>query len=216
MKSVVNMSRLVNQLEKMFRTLNNDFFGGELEPVIITVTPSNKSYAHYTPWEAWQAGEEHRREINIASGTLNRPLENIAASLLHEMCHEYNDVVLHVQDCSRQGTYHNKKFYDAAVSHGLNCYAVAKCGYALTEPGEALIDWLLLHDEFREIEMNRIDTSAAAAIGKHTSDRTATPIKTKTKTHNYKWVCPCCGVIARSGKPVNLICGDCMTAMIEG
>ena len=42
MKSVVNMSRLVNQLEKMFRTLNNDFFGGELEPVIITVTPITK------------------------------------------------------------------------------------------------------------------------------------------------------------------------------
>lgn len=217
MKKVVNMSRLVNQLEKMFRALNADFFGGELEPVIITVTPSAKSYAHYTPWAAWQAGEEGRREINIASGTLNRPLENIAASLLHEMCHEFNDVVLHVQDCSRNGTYHNRRFYDAAVNHGLLCYDVPKYGYAKTEPSDSLLEWVLLHDEFREIEMCRIDEHMAAAIGTHTSDRSGDiSNKPTAKTHNYKWVCPCCGAIARSGKQIRLICGDCLKEMIEG
>lgn len=52
MKQIVSMSRLTNQLEKMFRLLNQDFFDNELETPIITVVPSSRSYAHYTPWSA--------------------------------------------------------------------------------------------------------------------------------------------------------------------
>lgn len=75
MKQVTNMSRLVNQLEKMFRALNADLFDNALDTPIITVIPSSRSYAHYTPWDAWSAGDTQKREVNIASGTLNRPLE---------------------------------------------------------------------------------------------------------------------------------------------
>jgi len=81
MKQVTNMSRLVNQLEKMFRALNADMFNNALDTPVITVTPSSRSYAHYTPWDAWSAGDTQKREINIASGTLNRPLE--ATSVEH-------------------------------------------------------------------------------------------------------------------------------------
>lgn len=49
MKQVTSMSRLTNQLEKMFRLLNQDFFDGVLDTPIITVVPSSRSYAHYTP-----------------------------------------------------------------------------------------------------------------------------------------------------------------------
>ena len=103
MKQIVSMSRLTNQLEKMFRLLNQDFFNNELETPIITVVPSSRSYAHYTPWSAWQSKDTYRREINIASGTLDRPLEAVTASLLHEMVHMYNDLILNIQDCSRGG-----------------------------------------------------------------------------------------------------------------
>ena len=101
MKQITKMSRLTNQLEKMFKMLNEDMFNGELDTPIITVVPSSRSYAHYTPWDAWTSGEDKRREINIASATLNRPIEAVTASLLHEMCHMFNDTVLHIQDTSR-------------------------------------------------------------------------------------------------------------------
>ena len=74
MKQVTSMSRLTNQLEKMFRLLNKDFFDDALDTPVITVVPSSRSYAHYTPWSAWQSKDTYRREINIASGTLDRPL----------------------------------------------------------------------------------------------------------------------------------------------
>lgn len=102
MKQVTNMSRLVNQLEKMFRALNADLFNNALDTPIITVIPTPKAYAHYVPYDIWETKENCKREINIASGTLNRPLEEVTASLLHEMVHMYNDTVLNIQDTSRK------------------------------------------------------------------------------------------------------------------
>ena len=92
MKQINKMSRLTGELEKAFRLLNEHFFGGELPTPVLTVIPTPRAYAHYTPFDAWSAQGEGKREINIASGTLDRPLENILASMLHEMVHEYNDV----------------------------------------------------------------------------------------------------------------------------
>ena len=101
MKQVTSMSRLTNQLEKMFRALNADMFNGELDTPIITVIPRERSYAHYSVSPIWKAGEASRHEVNISALWLDRPIENIAASLVHEMCHFYNDTVLNIQDTSR-------------------------------------------------------------------------------------------------------------------
>jgi len=73
MKQITNMSRLVNQLEKCFRLLNQDFFNGELPTPIITVIPTPKAYAHYVPFDIWDTKDDSKREINIASGTTQPP-----------------------------------------------------------------------------------------------------------------------------------------------
>jgi hypothetical protein len=217
MKQVTNMSRLVNQLEKMFRALNADFFDNALAMPIITVTPSSRSYAHYTPWDAWQTADSGRREINIASGTLDRPLESIAGSLLHEMVHMYNDTVLNVQDTSRGGTYHSKVFKEAAETHGLLVERTEKYGWARTAPADCLLEWLLDHDELREVELCRVDPGCTVVgIGTRAPESgSTTPATPARPNHNHRYVCPCCHAIARSGKPIHLICGDCLTAMLE-
>jgi len=215
MKQVTNMSRLVNQLEKMFRALNADMFDNELDAPVITVTPSSRSYAHYTPWDAWEAGDTHRREINIASGTLNRPLEAITASLLHEMCHMWNDTVLNIQDTSRGGTYHNKAFAKACETHGLICTKTEKYGWSHTEPSDRLLEWLLDHNELREVEMCRIDpTYTAVGVGAHTASGGIHTIGTNNG-HHRRYICPCCHTIIRATKAVNVICGDCLQTMVE-
>ena len=215
MKQVTSMSRLTNQLEKMFRLLNQDFFNNELETPIITVVPSSRPYAHYTPWSAWQSKDTYRREINIASGTLDRPLEAVTASLLHEMVHMYNDLVLNIQDCSRGGTYHSKIFKEQAEAHGLLCFRTEKYGWSRTAPSDMLLEWLLLHDELREIEMCRVNPGyTAVGIGTHASNSVPGFVATATtRQHNFRYQCPCCQAIARSGKPIRLICGDCLQPM---
>ena len=216
MKQVTNMSRLVNQLEKMFRTLNTDLFNNTLDMPIITVTPSNRSYAHYTPWNAWNVGEKQRREINIASGTLNRSLEAITASLLHEMIHMYNDTVLNIQDTSRNGTYHNKEFKKACNKFGLICTKTEKYGWSHTEADDSLIEWLLNHDELRDIEICRKDFGiVTVGIGVHSSDGSI-KITTTNKGNSIRYICPCCHTIVRATKNVNIVCGDCLQTMIKG
>ena len=120
MKGITKTSRLAGQLEKLFRMLNNDMFGGQLEQPIITIQSSARSYGHYSVFPIWTVnGEELRHEINIAAGTLDREIEYTVATLLHEMCHMYNDTVLHIQDTSNGGHYHNRRFKATAESVGL-------------------------------------------------------------------------------------------------
>ena len=54
-------------------------------------------------------------EINICAEHLARPFEQVAETLLHEMVHLYN-LQIGVQDTSRGGTYHNKKYKEARKS----------------------------------------------------------------------------------------------------
>ena len=87
MKQTVKTSRVAGQLEKMFRLLNAHFFDGELPEVVISLKKTVGAYGHFTCGKVWQAGDERRYEINISSPTLNRPIEETCATLLHEMCH---------------------------------------------------------------------------------------------------------------------------------
>lgn len=217
MKTIDKMSRLTGELEKIFRLLNQDFFNNELPTPIITVIPTPRAYAHYVPFDIWNTKDTGRREINIASGTLDRPIENIVASMLHEMTHFYNDSILNIQDTSRGGTYHNKHFARQAEQRGLIVTRSDKYGYAHTAPADRLLEWVLEHDELKEVEMCRANPATkAVSIGTHTGNNGLTPITTATPSrHHRKYMCPCCGNSCRATKKINLICGDCMERMIE-
>ena len=86
MKQTIKTSRVAGQLEKMFRLLNNHFFDAALPEVVISLKKTVGAYGHFTCGKVWQAGDERRYEINISSATLNRPIEETCATLLHEMC----------------------------------------------------------------------------------------------------------------------------------
>ena len=130
MKQTVKTSRVAGQLEKMFRLLNAHFFDGELPEVVISLKKTVGAYGHFTCGKVWQAGDERRYEINISSATLNRPIEETCATLLHEMCHlacavGYGSKILDengnpepIKDTSNSGVYHNKRFKSMAEAHG--------------------------------------------------------------------------------------------------
>lgn len=215
MKQVVKMSRLAGMLEKAFNLINADWFEGKLETPIITIIPTPRAYAHYTTANVWNTANGGKREINIASGTLDRPVEDVIASLMHEMVHMWNDMILNVQDTSRGGQWHNRLFAIEAEKHGLTVEKSPKYGYAVTTYDEALLDWIIAHDEIREIELCRSNIwHNASGIGGKVADGGATST-TSTNSHSRKYVCPCCGNSVRATKEVRIICGDCMEAMQE-
>ena len=216
MKNITKTSRLAGQLEKLFRMLNDEIFNGQLETPIITIQSTPRAYGHYSVSKIWTVnGEEQRHEINIGAGTLDREIEYTVGTLLHEMCHMYNDTVLNIQDCSRGGMYHNKHFKSLAESVGLIVTKSDKYGYAHTAPSDLLLDWIIEHDELREVEMCRNNSSfAAVGIGAHTGNATGlTVIGVNPNSHSRKYICPCCGNSVRATKQVNVICGDCMERM---
>lgn len=213
-KQTTTMSRLSGQLEKCFRLLNEHFFRGELEAPIITIAPTSNAYGHYTAFNAWTSNGEGKREINIASATLDRPLEEIVATLLHELCHMYNDTVLHVVD-SRDGYYHNDHFLRAALSHGLICERVPRYGYAKTSPSDELLQFLLDHDEIRDVELCRAKEYASPLSGGRGTNGNKPNVPGVSKSNSRRWVCPKCRTIVRSTRTVNLICGDCLEHFIE-
>lgn len=83
MKQTVKTSRAAGQLEKMFRELNKHYFGGALPEPIISLKKTPSAYGHITCAKVWQAGQESKYEINISSATLDRPIEETTATLLH-------------------------------------------------------------------------------------------------------------------------------------
>ena len=215
MKQIVKTSRLAGQLEKLFRMLNDDMFGGQLETPIITIQSSSRSYGLYNVHPIWTVnGEEKRHEINIAAGTLDRDIEYTVGTLLHEMVHMYNDTVRNVQDCSRGGMYHSKVFKEAAEAVGLIVTRTEKYGWSHTEPSDALIEWILDHD-IEEIRINRNEPTGIRVVGGNTAASGGlTPIGNNPNSHSRKYLCPCCGNSVRATKQVNVICGDCMETML--
>lgn len=217
-KPINNLSRLGCQLQRMFKALNHDFFNDELETPMINIIPTAKAYAHVSVEPIWQCGKDiKRRELNVSSAYLDRPLEYICASILHEAAHLLN-LQHNIADVSRGQTYHNRQFKITAESHGLICRKTEKYGYSDTSStlSDELLDWVLLHDEFNEIELCRATPGLMAiGVGSKTADGSA-PTTTATKSNSIRWHCPGCGAIVRSTKPVKLICGDCITPFVLG
>lgn len=212
MKETVKTSRTAGYLEKMFRVLNSKYFDGQLEEPIITIQSTPRAYGHVTVAKSWRKGQEHRHELNIGAGTLDRPIENVVATLLHEMVHLWN-MQTGVKDCSRGGAYHNKKFKEAAERRDLSISYDKYIGWSITEPTEKLADFII-EQGWTDIMMGRNEWRFMPISGG--SDDNGKPAKTPTggNTHHRKYICPCCRNSVRATKALNIMCMDCGEQMI--
>lgn len=205
MKQLVKTSRAVGLLEKIYRQLNIDKFDGELEEPIITIQSSPRAYGYVTLGKVWQSGNVARYELNIGAETINRPIEDVVGTLLHEMVHIYN--LMHgIKDCSRGNTYHNKRFKIKAESVGLVINYDKRIGWSITSPSEELIDYIIAQG-WQDILIARSTHTRISSPGINAPGE-----KSKTSS-TRKYICPCCGMSVRATKRVNIICGDCSKIM---
>lgn len=214
MKQTIKTSRTAGYLEKLFRTLNTRYFGDTIEEPIITIQSTPRAYGHVTVSKAWhKANGDERHELNIAAGTLDRPIEEIVSTLLHEMVHLMN-LQNGVQDCSRGGTYHNRKFKAAAEACDLHIDYDERIGWSVTSPTEALIDFII-EEGWEDICMSREDGCISRTPGRGSPDRTPTTPTTPKKSSTRKYICPGCKMSVRATREVNIICGDCGLKMVR-
>lgn len=203
---MISLQPVINQLEGLFKEFNDHFYNGELPTPVITVSPDTTkgAYGWCTAWKAWSDKEgakldEGYYEINLCAEHLSRPFEQVVETLLHEMVHLYN-LEQKVQDTSRNGTYHNKKYRDAALTHGLNVNQDSKYGWCRTSLNDEAREFIKTFEE-KKFELYRKPVPKFGKAAKKNSSR--------------KYFCPCCGIIVRATKEVRIACADCDVLMEE-
>lgn len=105
-------------LEYGFEVFNKVYFNNELPPIIISIMSSPRTNGHFTCGKVWRAEETLMHEINISAEHLDRPIENIMATLQHEMIHYYCQLN-GISDTSQYGRYHNKNFKKEAEANSI-------------------------------------------------------------------------------------------------
>ena len=101
-----------------------------------------------------------------------------------------------VQDTSRSGTYHNKKFKETAETHGLTVEKGEKYGWHKTALAPEALEFVqsLGKKGFTLVRPRPLGLKGSSKGGGSSS---------------RKYVCPCCGAIIRATKEVRVICADC-------
>lgn len=211
MKELTSYNRVAGYLNKIFDMLNATFFEGALARPTITIQSTPRAYGHFSLREdTWVSKLGGTHEINVGAGTLARPIEEVVATLLHEMVH-YHNFVCGVQDCSRGNTYHNRKFKEAAEAHGLVVERSERYGWSRTSPSEALLDFVL-DNGLTDILLNRNEGSGFQMTG--TGAHSGSAFGTTKTSSTRKYICPCCGMSIRATKEVRIACMDCDEQMV--
>ncbi len=218
MKEMIKYSRVCGYLEKIYRQLNNDYFNNELEEVVITIQSTKGAYGHVTCGKVWKTGDCSRYELNIGAGTLYRPIENIVATMLHEMVHIYN-LMNDIKDTSRGNTYHNKRFKEKAESVGLIIEHDKRIGWSITRPSDELILYIC-NQGWQEIMITRNEgysyppsTGGTGGDSAGNGDNESAPTKIKKPSSTRKYICPSCRQSVRATRDTLIICGYCSELM---
>ncbi len=210
MKQMTEYNRVAGYLNKIFDRLNETYFASALSKPVITIQSTPRAYGHVSVHEVWTSGDAHRRELNIGAGTLNRPIEETVATILHEMCHLYN-LQNGIRDCSRGGAYHNKTFRDTATARDLQIDHHPTYGWTITTPTDRLVEWCINNDlcEIKVTRHDGIQLTPPPAGGKAGAPTPAPPTTTRKPSSTRKYVCPCCGASVRATRDLKIICGEC-------
>lgn len=232
-------------LAELYDFLNEECFESALsKPVIASMPDEGRQHGQvlgwFTEYEVWnEKSGEKAHELNISCNYTDCSLEDIAATMLHEMVHQYAGEN-GINDCSRAGTYHNKNFAKIAADHGLNVRKTLKNGFsdtALTPEIKLRIKNHFDHEKALLYRRQILDDEEILAliekqVPMDTPDREnvvqgmlrgvkegkyqirGNGIRQK-KSSTRKYVCPCCGMSVRATKVVNIKCGDCNVTMLQ-
>lgn len=190
-------------LMNAFNQINEKFYNNELEKPIITIKEGAKKHAF--GWievkKNWKQGEKERHEINISGDYLDRPINEIIATLMHEMVHLYC-IMNKIKDTTRANIYHNRKFKEVAENHGLSIEYNEHIGFSITKLQKETEIWVKENIKivsFKIYKKRKTITESG---------------KEKPKQSTRKYICPSCGLIVRATKDCKIACIECNEKMI--
>ena len=159
---------MMSELNRAYKHFQKFFFPDckqlEEAPVIIIAPRGRKKINGWFWANRWKEKDTtkevpERPEILIAAEQLNRSVDDVLETLLHEMVH-YKNHIDGVKDVTG-AQWHNKKFKEMAEQFGLVVSKFPGRGYALTELGdlakEAIKTLQIKEESFR---VYRVDSTA--------------------------------------------------------
>lgn len=202
----MQISKVVSKAEALFAAFNDHFYNGELATPAITVHPDGGrgAFGWASVQEIWSAEDGQHRELNICAEYLDRPLVEVACTVLHEMVHLHN-IQNGIVDTSNNGYYHNKRFKTTAEEHGLIIEKHNRYGWTITTLTPETEAWITATFGEKGLNISRMAEIAGVKTG-----------RSKSKNRSIKYVCPCCGTSVRATREVNIKCGDCDEDMEAG
>lgn len=210
MKKLTNYQRTAQYLNKIFKLINTEYFDNELEVPTITIQSTVGAYGHVSVQKVWHNDETATHELNLSADYLNRPIENVVATLIHEASHLYA-LQKSIKDTSNRGVYHNKNFKKIAEEKGhLQIERHETYGWTVTSPTEDTLDFCISNG-LEDIEIVRQTAFSFTGIGGAKAGDGNTPIAPRTRkpSSTRKYICPCCGNSFRATKQLNVMCMDC-------
>lgn len=216
MKKLNNYRRTVQYLQKIYNLINEEYFGGQLEEITLTVQESTRSYGHVSVSNTWfTTDNKAMKELNVSANYLTRDIVEVVTTLIHECCHIYN-MENNIKDTSNGYIYHNKRFKKTAEELGkIKIDRHEKYGWTISTPTEETIDFCI-RNGLENIMIGRQSEFSFGGFTGGTSGNTTPPRPATTKpSSTRKYICPCCDNIIRATKEVNVICGDCNVKFIR-
>lgn len=214
MKQLTNYQRATQYLNKVFKLINEEYFENELETPTITVQSTAGAYGHVSVNKVWHNETAATHELNLSADYMNRPIENVVATLIHEACHLYA-MQNNIKDTSNNGVYHNKRFKSLAEERGLSISRHEKYGWTITEPTEETINFCIINglDDIQIVRQTAFSLGGISG-GKSGNGAGIVVPPTKKPTSTRKYICPCCGNSFRATRNLNVLCLDCDTQYI--
>ena len=210
MKKLNNYRRTVQYLQKIYNLINEEYFGGELEEITLTVQESVRSYGHVSISNTWFTDDKAMKELNISANYLRRDITEVVTTLIHECSHIWN-MQHDIKDTSNGYIYHNKRFKKTAEEIGrIKIDRHDKYGWTVSTPTEETIDFCI-RNGLEDIQIGRqLDFSFGTGFTGGTSGNgTDKPVRPKKPSSTRKYICPCCGNSFRATKNINVLCMDC-------
>jgi len=203
----MNIADATNELHRCFDLLNKRYFNGELATPALTIQSAGKRQAYgWCSLVPFWDGDEQKFEINMSAEHLKRDKYELMRTLLHEMVHLHNSMI-GVQDVSRGGTYHNKRFKEACERDGMFFYEITEPDKKIGWSQAVLTDETKVFVDTMEVRQEAFGIYRAVPVGGKAG---------KKKSNSFKLECPTCGLKVRASKPgVKVRCSDCDEELIE-
>lgn len=212
---VTPTAEIYGALEQAFRHFNTDLFGGELPAALITLQRKGvRTLGYFSPKRfKGRENEGTTDEIAMNPQHFRRPLPETLSTLVHEMCHLWQD---HFDRTSRSG-YHNKSWAAKMLEIGLQPSNSGEPGGKQT--GQKMMHFVIGDGKFekscRRLLESGFDLVWAEALNEAADPEGNAPEEDEDKGR-VRWICPSCKQKAWAKPTATIGCWSCQNAFVRG